>query len=111
MLRLAMVIGVWVLISGGTYGWAEASCDADIVRTWQMDRDSAVIRLLKGWLNGQPMEALHPHILTLTRSEVFLHTCCPGGGTTRRLPVAPAPGDSRSGAERRVHALPQTTRH
>ncbi len=79
MLRLAMVIGVWMLISGGTYGWAEASCDADIVRTWQMDRDSAVIRLLKGWLHGQPMEALHPHILTLTRSEVFLHTCAPAG--------------------------------
>ena len=79
MLRLAMVIGVWVLISGGTYGWAEAGCDADIVRTWQMDRDSAVIRLLKGWLNGQPTEALHPHILTLTRSEVFLHTCAPAG--------------------------------
>ncbi len=74
-----MVIGVWVLISGGIYGWAEARCDADIVRTWQMERDSAVTRLLTGWLNGRPMEALHPDILTLTRSEVFLMTCTPPG--------------------------------
>ena len=81
MLRLAMVIGVWVLISGGTYGWAEARCNVDIVRTWQMDRDGAVTRLLKGWLHGQPMEALHPHILTLTRSEVFLQTCAQPGET------------------------------
>ena len=79
MLRLAMVIGVWMLISGGTDGWAEARCNADIVRTWQMERDDAVTRLLTGWLNGQPMEALHPDILTLTRSEVFLHTCAPPG--------------------------------
>ncbi len=81
MLRLAMVIGVWVLISGGTYGWAEARCNVDIVRTWQMERDDAVSRLLTGWLHGQSMEALHPHILTLTRSEVFLMTCTPPGDT------------------------------
>ena len=76
MLRLMIIM---VLLIGGISGVAEARCAADIVRTWQMERDSAVIRLLKGWLHDQPMEALHPHILTLTRNEVFLQTCAPPG--------------------------------
>ena len=78
MSRLMIVIFM-VLFALNISAVADARCDVDIVRTWQMDRDSAVIRLLKGWLNGQPTEALHPHILTLTRSEVFLHTCAPAG--------------------------------
>ncbi len=76
MLRLMIVIFL-ALFALNISAVADASCDADIVRTWQMERDDAVTRLLTGWLHGQPMEALHPHILALTRSEVFLMTCTP----------------------------------
>ena len=68
----------WIIIVIVLLGWttgALASCDPDIVRSWQRQRDAAAIKLLKHWVHGAAAKDLHRDILALTRFEVFLATC------------------------------------
>ncbi len=60
---------------------AQARCDADIVRSWQIERDAAAIKLLKHWVHGAASQDLHRDILALTRFEVFLATCTGQAGS------------------------------
>ena len=54
---------------------AQASCDLDIVRSWQRQRDAAAFKLMSRWVHGAESKDLHRDILALTRFEVFLATC------------------------------------
>ncbi len=83
----------WIMLAIMLLGWTTISlarCDADIVRTWQMERDAAAFKLMSRWVHGTAVQDLHPDILTLTRFEVFLATCTPlasqAGGYLAHLP-------------------------
>lgn len=52
-------------------------CNSDLVRSWELERDQAVVRLIKGWLNREPRDVLDAKVLEVIRKETYLATCSP----------------------------------
>lgn len=52
-------------------------CNSEIVKSWEFERDQAVVRLLKAWLNGAPKELLDIEIAEIATKEIQMATCCP----------------------------------
>jgi hypothetical protein len=71
-LVVVLFFGLWV-----TPGLAVDPCESEVVRTWVVERDAAVVRLLRQWLREAPQEALRQEVLALTRYEIFLANCAP----------------------------------
>ncbi len=52
-------------------------CNSKIVKSWEVERDQAVARLIKAWLNGAPKELLDVELAEITTKEIQMATCCP----------------------------------
>jgi len=52
-------------------------CNSEIVKSWKVERDQAVVRLLKAWLNRAPQELLDVEIAEISAKEIHMATCCP----------------------------------
>ena len=56
---------------------ADDFCKSSFVKSWELDRDTAVVHLIKLWLHKTPKERLNQEILAVTQKEIHMATCCP----------------------------------
>lgn len=52
-------------------------CQSEIARSWKMQRDEAIARLLKAWLDRAPAASLSLRLQDLVRAEVLMSACIP----------------------------------
>ena len=77
MRKIRVIIMVFALLGMFQLAYAEDFCDSDFVRSWELDRDTAVVSLIKLWLSKTPEERLNQEIFTITQKEIHMATCCP----------------------------------
>ncbi|HIC90909.1 MAG TPA: hypothetical protein EYP21_02370 [Syntrophaceae bacterium] len=77
MRKAKTIIMLWALLAICQMAYADDFCKSEFVRSWELDRDAAVVRLIKLWLSKAPEERLNQEIFTITQKEIHMATCCP----------------------------------
>ncbi|KPJ61797.1 MAG: hypothetical protein AMJ42_00905 [Deltaproteobacteria bacterium DG_8] len=55
--------------------YAQDYCNSAFVKSWELDRDRAVKKLILLWLENAPQQKLNDQILTITRKEIHMSSC------------------------------------
>lgn len=73
ILKISIVISLFLFIS--LFCHAQDYCNSEFVKSWEVDRDMAVKKLIVLWLNNAPQQQLNDQILTITRKEIHMSSC------------------------------------
>jgi len=72
---LKITIGVTLFLFTSFVCHAQDYCNSEFVKSWEVNRDTAVNKLIVSWLNNAPQQQLNDQILTITRKEIHMSSC------------------------------------
>jgi hypothetical protein len=73
ILKTSIIVSSFLLMSHVCH--AQDYCNTAFVKSWEVDRDIAVKKLITLWLENAPQQQLNDQILTVTRKEIHMSSC------------------------------------
>ena len=71
--KIHILLSLLLVTSSVCYG--QDYCNSEFVKSWGVDRDTAVHKLIVSWLHNMPQQQLNDQILTITRKEIHMSSC------------------------------------
>lgn len=73
ILKISIVVLLFLFISLVCH--AQDYCNSEFVKSWELDRDTAVKKLIVMWLDNVSQQQVNDQILTVTRKEIHMSSC------------------------------------